>query len=147
MDSNARIADIESPYDGPDDATIRRNILYARLACAWALRNGYCPYASHLFFTQPGLLDDKVPAERTLGIEAGKRIALEAATVSLFFLDLGESSGMAYGRKLAQKAGRLIHDIRLFDTNTNITSITYEGLLELAREHGHISGPYERMGW
>ena len=139
------IADIESPYDGPNDQTIKRNILYARLACRWALEHGYFPYASHLFFTQPGILDDKIPEERELGIRAGKSIIKTSAKVSLFFLDLGESKGMTYGRQAAAEAGRQIKEIRLFDEP--IQTCTYEALLTMATQSGLLPDGYQRMGW
>lgn len=90
------IADVESPYNGDTDDIIRRNILYARAACKDALNKGYAPYASHLFFTQPGILDDKVISERQLGLDAGKKIIRESAKFSIFYLDLGMSEGMAW---------------------------------------------------
>ena len=58
---------VESPYAG-DVAT---NIAYARAAVRDCLMRGEAPIASHLLFTQPGILDDDVADERRLGIEAG----------------------------------------------------------------------------
>ena len=140
-----RIIEVESPYDGPDDQTIRRNILYTRIACRWALERGDYPYASHLFFTQPGILDDKVPAERTLGIEAGKALTRAAAELSVFFLDLGESRGMTYGREAAAEAGRPVEEVRLFDED--MSASTYDELLAAATSAGLLPDGYSRLGW
>ncbi len=139
------IADVESPYAAPTEDGLRRNILYARIACRWALDAGYYPYASHLFFTQPGILDDSDPDERQTGIDAGKAIIRHSAKISLFFLDLGESSGMRYGREAAQSVGREIKEVRLFDNNACIE--TYRELIDIAASQGLLPGGYSRDGW
>lgn len=61
---------IESPYAGTRD-DIESNVEYARAAMHDCLTRGEAPYASHLLYTQPGVLRDEVPEERRLGIEAG----------------------------------------------------------------------------
>ena len=58
---------IESPYAGD----VERNLRYARAAMKDCLHRGEAPYASHLLYTQEGVLDDDVPGERKLGISAG----------------------------------------------------------------------------
>ena len=143
------IADVESPYDGPDDDTIRRNVLYARAACKHALGMGYAPYASHLFFTQPGILDDKVPAERELGMEAGKALIRESAAFSLFYLDLGMSGGMRWGKEDARRHGRAIEEFRLLDTTEGDDGggWSFAELLARLQDAGLIGADYGRMGW
>ena len=47
------------------------NIDYARACVADCLRRGDSAIASHLLYTQPGVLRDDVPGERELGIAAG----------------------------------------------------------------------------
>lgn len=86
---------IESPYAGE----VERNVGYAREALADSLRRGEAPLASHLLYTQPGVLDDDIPKERRLGINAGFAWAL-LADASVFYVDLGWSPGMraAYTR-------------------------------------------------
>lgn len=139
------IADVESPYNGPDEDTLRRNILYARLCCGAVLRAGLVPYASHLFFTQPGLLDDRVPHEREWGIRAGKSLVRKAADVTLVFLDLGVSAGMEYGCRDAEDAGRDVVEGFLFDSLD--PGISYAGLLERATQEGLLPEGYHREGW
>jgi hypothetical protein len=139
------IADIESPYDGATDDIIRRNILYARAACKDALLRGYVPYASHLFFTQPGLLDDKVPEERELGMEAGKALIREAAGYSLFYMDLGMSKGMQWGKQDAIKSGRIVEEVRILPEPG--ASLSYAELLELLRRLELVDDDYTRLGW
>lgn len=58
---------LESPYGGDVEA----NVAYARRCLGDCLRRGESPIASHLLFTQKGVLDDLVPEERALGIAAG----------------------------------------------------------------------------
>ena len=49
---------IESPFAGDVD----RNLRYARAAMRDCLLRGESPYASHLLYTQPGVLNDDIPA-------------------------------------------------------------------------------------
>ena len=58
---------LESPYAGD----VEENVAYARAAVRDSLLRGESPIASHLLYTQPGILMDDVPDERRLGIEAG----------------------------------------------------------------------------
>jgi hypothetical protein len=92
---------IESPYAGD----VERNTDYARRAMGWALRQGVAPFASHLLYTQPGVLDDSVPDERTAGIEAGLAFVRDCDETWVF-IDHGISRGMEYGIGAARKAGR-----------------------------------------
>ena len=91
---------LESPYAGDIDA----NIEYARRAVKDSLSRGEAPIASHLLYTQPGILDDNDPDERQWGIDAGlawRRVA----DMSVVYTDLGISQGMKYGIVLAEEQG------------------------------------------
>lgn len=91
---------IESPFAGDVDA----NIGYARRCVRDSLSRGEAPIASHLLYTQPGVLDDNVRAERQWGIDAG--LAWHAANVTtVVYTDRGISKGMEYGIAAALKAG------------------------------------------
>lgn len=80
---------VESPYAGD----VEGNLAYVRACMADCLRRGEAPYASHALYTQPGVLDDLVPAERKLGIDAG--FAWRACTEAIvFYVDRGVSPGM-----------------------------------------------------
>lgn len=88
---------IESPYAGD----VERNLEYARRAVRDSLDRGESPIASHLLYTQDGILDDTIPEERALGIDAGlawKRVADK----HVFYVDLGYSPGMTYARNSSQ---------------------------------------------
>jgi hypothetical protein len=98
---------VESPYAGATPEEIERNVRYARLAMADCLSRNEAPFASHLLYTQPGVLDDKVPEERKLGIEAGLQWS-ECASVSVFYIDLGWSPGMLAARERAEQEGRTV---------------------------------------
>jgi hypothetical protein len=61
--------------------------------------------ASHLLYTQDGVLNDLDPFERQLGIEAG--LAWGAvAEKTVVYTDHGVSNGMQYGIKRAEAEGR-----------------------------------------
>ena len=100
---------IESPYAGDVEA----NLAYAKRCVHDCLRRGEAPYASHLFFTQPGVLDDLVPEERKLGIEAGFSWGAAAKVVAVY-VDRGISSGMRLGIIAARARGAHI-EIRALD--------------------------------
>ncbi len=68
---------------------------------------GEAPIASHLLYTQPGILDDAVPSERQLGIDAGLAWR-KVAKASVVYTDLGISAGMRYGIEAATKSGKKI---------------------------------------
>lgn len=80
---------IESPYAGD----IEKNIEYARKCMADSLSRNEAPIASHLLYTQDGILDDNIPEERTKGINAGFAW-LDVAELHVFYEDLGMSKGM-----------------------------------------------------
>lgn len=94
---------IESPYAGD----INRNTDYARKCMRDSLLRGEAPLASHLLYTQEGVLDDNTPQERQLGIEAGLLWGREAEA-TIVYNDYGISTGMQYGINAAIKAGREI---------------------------------------
>lgn len=83
---------IESPYAGD----VERNLAYLRACMADCLGRGEAPFASHGLYTQPGVLDDRNPEERAKGIEAGFAWR-GAADLTVFYTDLGWSSGMQKG--------------------------------------------------
>ena len=57
---------------------------------------GEAPVASHLLFTQPGILRDDVADERAMGISAG-HAWIETADLIAVYVDRGISSGMDAG--------------------------------------------------
>lgn len=96
---------IESPYAMSDDAGIARNAAYAHEAMLDSLSRGEAPFASHALY--PLVLDDKDPAQRKLGMEAGFAWG-EVADLSAVYSDLGVSPGMLEGIRRAELAGRPI---------------------------------------
>lgn len=91
---------IESPYAGD----IERNVAYARACVRDSLLRGEAPIASHLLYTQPGILRDGVPEERKLGIDAG--LAYLPVCEHAVYTDLGITPGMDYGIDLAKSFGK-----------------------------------------
>lgn len=85
---------LESPYAG----NIEKNIQYARLCMRDSLLRGESPIASHLLYTQPGILKDEVLEERQWGIDAGLAW-LKKADKHVFYIDYGYSKGMLYANQ------------------------------------------------
>ena len=92
---------LESPYAGDIEA----NVEYARACVRDSLSRGEAPIASHLLYTQPGILRDEVPDERQWGIDAGLAWS-SVAEATVVYIDRGISRGMGYGLANAAKAGR-----------------------------------------
>lgn len=105
MTTSMRLVILESPYAAPTADEINRNIEFARACVRDSLMRGEAPIASHLLYTRPGILNDKIPEERQLGIEAG--LAWRAvAQASVVYVDHGISKGMQYGIDDAKRSGR-----------------------------------------
>lgn len=103
-----RLVIVESPFAGEVEA----NKTYARACVHDCLQRGEAPIASHLLYTQPGVLDDTVPEERRRGIEAGLAW-LRVADASVVYIDRGISRGMELGIAEAEKAGVVVEKRRL----------------------------------
>jgi hypothetical protein len=105
---------VESPFaggvvklpDGKMHLSREGNVKYARACMHDCLVNhGEAPYASHLLYTQPGVLDDDVPEERRLGIQAGLELSRKA-DLRVFYVDRGFSSGMRQALRFAVENGQ-----------------------------------------
>jgi hypothetical protein len=91
---------LESPFAGDVEANVR----YARACMRDCLERGEAPIASHLLYTQPGILNDQAPTERQWGILAGLAWR-PAAELSVFYTDRGWSDGMLSALKSATEGG------------------------------------------
>lgn len=80
---------LESPYAG----AVTDNVRYARECMADSLKRGEAPIASHLLYTQPGILRDGVAEERHKGVKAGLEWH-RVAELIIFYTDNGWSAGM-----------------------------------------------------
>jgi hypothetical protein len=98
-----RLVILESPYAG----FVSLNEAYARACLRDCLLRGEAPIASHLLYTQPGVLDDTKADERALGIEAGLLWG-QFANATVVYTDRGISSGMKLGIERARREGRVI---------------------------------------
>lgn len=96
-----RLVILESPYAGD----VTGNVGYGRAALRDSLLRGEAPLASHLLYTQPGVLNDTVPHQRALGIEAGLAW-LQHAEATVVYADRGISAGMQLGINRALAVGR-----------------------------------------
>jgi len=127
----ARFVDVETPYSPGEKGMLEQNLLFARACVGDCFMRGEVPFASHLFFTQPGILDDDVPEERERGILAGKDLieALPGVT-TVVYTKLGVSSGMRYGIQRAKEAGRKTEYMELEEG-------WEEEERQLAKKHSH----------
>jgi len=94
-----KFVDVETPYMGSNENEVKRNLLYAR-ACVrdCIINHNEIPFASHLFFTQPGILDDNILSERELGINIGKELIESLPEITtVVYTDLEISRGMKIG--------------------------------------------------
>ena len=108
MGPKMRLVIIESPYAGDVEA----NIAYARRCVKDSLDRGEAPIASHLLYTQPGILDDSKPEERRRGIDAGLAWGKVAAG-RVFYTDRGWSTGMLAALDYAKGHGETVVARRL----------------------------------
>jgi hypothetical protein len=92
---------LESPYAG----MVEENVAYAKLCIRDCLKRGEAPIASHLLFTQPGILDDDVPEERVMGIEAGLAW-MPVCDAVVVYTDRGDSRGVAAAQERAFVLGK-----------------------------------------
>lgn len=85
---------LESPYAGKDAYALSEHIKYARRAVRDSLDRREAPIASHLLYTQEGVLDDSNIIDRRKGIEAGYEW-IPVADRMVVYIDYGISPGMA----------------------------------------------------
>jgi len=98
---------IESPFRGDNYKNTRKYLRYAKDCVRDCFARGEIPFASHLLYTRKGILNDRNPRERKLGMEAGWAWA-EKADLIVIYTDFGISDGMKRGIKKAKKEGRTI---------------------------------------
>lgn len=96
---------LESPFHADTPAGIAANEAYARACVRDCLLRNEAPIASHLLYTQPGILRDDLPEERALGIEAGLAWGWVADATAVY-QDRGISGGMKQGIHRAHAENR-----------------------------------------
>lgn len=120
---------LESPFAGD----VQGNIAYARSCMGDCIRRGEAPFASHLLYTQDGVLDDNKPEERLLGMQAGMAFAM-VCKKTVVYIDKGISNGMFYGIMSAREVNRPIefrsldHNLVLKDNPNKLFFDSTEGL-------------------
>jgi hypothetical protein len=108
---------LEGPYGGPN---VIENVRYARACMRDCLLREESPYASHLLYTQVGVLDDNIYSERNLGIQAGF-IWRKLASFTVVYTDLGITPGMEKGIYNAHLFGHKVEYRKLPNWNGNST--------------------------
>lgn len=99
---------LESPYAGD----VARNVAYARACLRDSLLRNEAPIASHLLYTQDGVLDDDVPEMRVLGIAAGLAWC-PRSDGTVVYIDYGITKGMQGGIDRANAEGRPVEFRRI----------------------------------
>jgi len=94
---------LESPFAG----NVKENLEYARKCMRDCFMRGEFPFASHLLYTQDGILDDDLSDERKLGINAGLCWG-KFASKTVVYTDFGITEGMKQGIERAKREGRKI---------------------------------------
>lgn len=106
--AHPKLVILESPYGDPDPEVVAANVTYARECMHDCLVvHGEAPYASHLLYTQPGVLNDRQSDDRKLGIAAGLAWGLHAE-LTVVYLGRGLTPGMRQGIERAREEGRPI---------------------------------------
>jgi hypothetical protein len=95
MEPKIRVV-IESPLNAPTREGIDMNKEYAKACLRDSLKRGEAPYASHLLFDQPGILDELIEEERMQGMMAGFAWGKMADLIAVY-IDRGISNGMRAG--------------------------------------------------
>jgi hypothetical protein len=92
-----RLVLVESPFAGPgnDYDPVYRE--YARRALLDCFMRNECGLASHILYGWSGVLDDRKPSHRALGINAGLSWGRAAADATVVYEDYGVTTGMAQG--------------------------------------------------
>jgi hypothetical protein len=102
---------IESPYAQSESGSVEEHVEYTQACLKDCLERGEHPFASHLLY--PQVLDDLAPAERRIGMEAGKHWA-EYADLIVVYEDQDITKGMSWGIANAEKFGTPIEYRRLY---------------------------------
>lgn len=109
-----RLVVLESPFRSRNETQVHRNISYARACVRDCLLRHEAPIASHLLYTQDGILNDDEPDERSRGIRAGLSWT-KVADATVVYIDHGISEGMLLGIFEAQEHGVPVEFRRLYN--------------------------------
>lgn len=94
---------VESPYAGD----VANNLRFLRAIMKACIHRGEAPYASHGLYTQEGVLDDTIPQERKLGMEAGFAWS-HAAQKVVVYDNHGITDGMKRGIERHERNGKIV---------------------------------------
>lgn len=99
---------LESPFAAPtaSERLLHKRYLHHAMRDS-ILNHSEAPFASHRLYTGAGILDDNIPDERRVGIEAGL-VWGRFARRTVVYTDRGLSTGMVYGIERAKVQGRVI---------------------------------------
>lgn len=132
IESPFKTTELQFPNGTRTILLVEENVAYVRACMRDALLRGEAPFASHALYTLAGVLDDLIPKERKLGIDAGL-VWGEKADVTVVYWDRGITEGMQYGIEAARKLGRAVEFRQLGDPwkVEGVESISLDDLLAL----------------
>lgn len=125
---------LESPYAGD----VSGNISYARRCIRDSLIRGEAPLASHLLYTQEGILNDGIPEERNRGINAG-HAWLGKADAVVVYQDYGISEGMKLAIERAMLNDVPVEFRRLPEDSDKPLKTSIQSLAEMLTNDGRWS--------
>lgn len=140
---------LESPYAGD----VERNFEYGCACLRDSIMRGEAPFASHLLFTQPKVLNDDDSEERKLGIEAGLAWC-EVSDGTVVYEDYGISRGMQFGIDRATTSGKPVEYRRILPPHerdaakwmaNHHNQFAQEDVTSLRRELGQARGERDRQ--
>ena len=115
-----RVTVYESPFAARTFDQFARHVAYIRLLTRLGAQlYGEAAIASHMIWTQPGVLRDDDPEERALGIDCGLAVALLACNGHVghvYWTDLGWSGGMLRSAESMRERGLPINERSLIAT-------------------------------
>ena len=115
-----RVTVYESPFAASTFDQFARHVAYIRLLTRLGAQvHGEAAIASHMIWTQPGVLRDDDPEERALGIDCGLAVALLACNGHVghvYWTDLGWSGGMLRSAESMRERGLPINERSLVGT-------------------------------
>jgi hypothetical protein len=130
-----RLVILESPFAAEKAEDIDANIAYARASVRHSLSLGEAPIASHLLYTQPGILRDNDAGERQWGIDAGLAWR-KVADATVVYTDRGISKGMAYGIALGAESGIPVEYRKIGEASRAMSASTNDSRESVIEDQG-----------
>lgn len=125
------LVNLESPYAGD----IERNTVYAQFCMHDSIVNhNEAPFASHLLYTQPHILNEHIPEERALGIATGLEFT-RMTEKTVIYTDLGVTKGMEQAIESAERNGV---EVEMRKLNNNDWELFFHDTTNFQKDSGRV---------